>query len=123
MLARAGCGFAKDCPRGYSAADITRGIRDDCAALKVRLEDRHRQARSSCERTAAGHQVLAHGGWCLSSGRPNVRLGRNQSYFLPKHHGPADSIVAGVLSKLLTGEAGGPIYAPLAKCAPEPYLA
>ena len=98
------CGYHTNCPRSYTAAELVASADADCATAEARdaaaerLRAAHERARAACE---LGAGVLKSGGWCLTSGAPNVALSHNQSYFLPRHHGVADAIVAGVLTRLL----------------------
>jgi len=92
------CGYYLECERNYTAQDVDASASSCPAGATRALEQARRRARVACE---ASDSVLSSGGWCLTKGEPNVQLDRNQSYYLPVHHGVADGIVVGVLKKLL----------------------
>ena len=119
------CGFHSDCPQRYSLVEVNRSAAlwdpSDREAIEA-LRAQHDKSRSQCasskvysshalRKIGNGTGQLQTGGWCLtpppssSSAKrelhTHVALPNGQSYYLPRPHVAADSVIVDFLARTL----------------------
>ena len=117
------CGFYVDCPARYTAAEVNASAAqwnpsrpEDAALLRHRRNVAAHKCGSMVRTAAAAFRnvgdnnsgTLDTGGWCLiAPAKPvkytRVELENNQSYYLPRPHVAADSVIVKYLGALLSG--------------------
>jgi len=98
------CGYHRDCPRNYKAADILRAAatwNPQNATHMSELAQRAVDMASVCARDGEGTAASQFGGWCLGPPLPIPQEEPGVMRSLPDNHIPADpGIVSGVLNVL-----------------------
>ena len=108
-------GYKHDSPREYTFEQVnasakswnlpTQGTTDDSAHLRAQHDCRLRDS-SVIRANADKASFLTSGGWCLPEGEgtaSEIKLPNGQTYWLPKLHVPADSVIVPFLDRLLRG--------------------